>query len=55
MDKPKKNAATEEDKRINEDDAIDRAFTQMESIYKSRCIHPPLGSNVTIREIEKKE
>ncbi len=42
-------------KTINEDDSIDRALEQMSSIYKSRCIQPPNGSNVTIREIKKDE
>jgi hypothetical protein len=41
------------DKKNDDDDAIDRALEQMSSIYKSRCIQPPHGSNVTIREIKK--
>jgi len=45
----------EQDKQVDEDDAIDRALVEMESIYKSRCIQPPHGSNVTIREIKKQE
>jgi hypothetical protein len=40
---------------LQDDEAIDRAFVQMEVIYKSRCVQPPLGKNVTVREIEKKE
>ena len=49
------NITDEQDKEIDETDAIDRTLMQMESIYKSRCIQPPLGSNVTIREIKKDE
>ena len=45
----------EQDKQVDEDDAIDRALVEMESSYKSRCIQPPHGSNVTIREIKKQE
>lgn len=40
---------------LQEDEAIDRAFVQMEVIYKSRCVQPPLGKNVTVRELERKE
>ncbi|EKD36617.1 MAG: hypothetical protein ACD_75C01437G0002 [uncultured bacterium] len=40
---------------LQDDEAIDRAFVQMEIIYKSRCVQLPLGSNVTIREIKKEE
>jgi hypothetical protein len=38
-----------------EDEAIDTALLQMELLYKSRCIQPPRGTNITIREIEKDE
>lgn len=40
---------------LQDDEAIDKAFVQMEVIYKSRCVQPPLGKNVTVREIEEKE
>lgn len=40
---------------LQDDEAIARAFVQMEIIYKSRCVQPPLGRNVTIREIKKEE
>ena len=49
------NVNNEPGKTTDEDDAIDRALAQMSSIYKSRCIQPPRGSNVTIREIKKDE
>ncbi len=55
MDITKENVNDEQDKKTDEDDAIDRALMQMESIYKSRCIQPQGGSNVTIREIKKDE
>ncbi|MGB3225475.1 MAG: hypothetical protein WBB23_21990 [Desulforhopalus sp.] len=42
-------------KVMNDDESIDRALIQMGLIYKSRCIQPPRGSNVTIREITKDE
>lgn len=43
----------EKQDKTSDDESIDRALTQMESIYKSRCIQPQGGSNVTVREIEK--
>lgn len=55
MDLMKENAKDEQDKKTEEDDAIERALRQMESIYKSRCVQPQGGSNVTIREIKKDE
>ncbi len=45
----------EQTRKKEQDEAIDRAFVQMELIYKSRCVQPPGGSNVTIREIKKDE
>jgi hypothetical protein len=35
----------------DDNEAIDQAFTEMEAIYRSRCVHPPSGNNVTVREI----
>ena len=55
MDVTRDNGQDEKDKTRNEDEAIDSALLQMETIYKSRCIQPPRGSNVTIREIKKDE
>lgn len=40
---------------LQDDEAIDKAFIQMEVIYKSRCVQAPHGNNVTIREIKKQE
>lgn len=45
----------EAEKTMNDDESIDRALIQMGLIYRSRCIQPPRGSNVTIREIIKDE
>jgi hypothetical protein len=45
----------ESEKTMGDDESIDRALIQMGLIYKSRCIQPPRGSNVTIREITKDE
>ncbi len=50
-----KNTDNEPGKKVDDDDSIDRALDQMSSIYKSRCIQPQNGSNVTIREIKKEE
>lgn len=36
-------------------EAIDKAFEQMEVLYRSRCVQAPLGRNVTVREIKKEE
>lgn len=55
MDVAPENIKDEQDKMSDEDESIDSALLQMEMIYKSRCIHPPRGSNVTIREIKKDE
>jgi hypothetical protein len=55
MDVTKESVNNEQDKSSDEGESIGRAFVQMESIYKSRCIQPSLGSNVTIREIKKDE
>jgi hypothetical protein len=51
----KKNEIDEQTKKLEEEEAIDRALVQMTLIYKSRCVQPPSGSNVTIREIKKTE
>lgn len=45
----------EAEKVMNDDESIDRALIQMGLIYRSRCIQPPRGSNVTVREITKDE
>jgi hypothetical protein len=37
----------------DDDEKIDLGFTQMELLYRSRCVQPPLGTNVVVREIEK--
>ncbi len=55
MDATTEQVNNEQDQKTKEDESIDRALQQMESIYKSRCIQPPNGSNITIREIKKDE
>ena len=49
----RKNESDEQTKKLEEDEAIERALVQMTLIYRSRCVEPPGGSNVTIREIKK--
>jgi len=49
------NNINKQDTTSTEDDAIDTALLQMEVLYKSRCVQPPLGKNVTVREINKDE
>jgi hypothetical protein len=49
------NENNEPEKTIDDDESIDLALIQMGLIYKSRCIQPPRGSNVTIREIKKED
>lgn len=44
-----------QEEQTDEGATIDGAFLQMEMIYRSRCVQPPLGSNVTVREIKKDE
>lgn len=48
---------TAEDRPGNREDGetIDDAFLQMEVLYRTRCVQSPIGKNVTVREIEKKE
>ena len=55
MDATNDNNIKEQDRTSTEDQAIDTALLQMELLYKSRCVQPPLGKNVTIREIKKDE
>jgi hypothetical protein len=58
MDIPIKNQNNEHnepEKTIDDDESIDLALIQMGLIYKSRCIQPPRGSNITIREIKKED
>jgi len=43
------------DKDIDEGAHIEKGFEQMEMIYRSRCIQPPHGKNVTVREIDSKK
>jgi len=42
-----------QDSDLIDGDAIDQGFIKMETLYRSRCVQPPNGSNVTIREIKK--
>ena len=42
-----------DDTKIEDDEKIEFGFTQMELLYRSRCVQAPLGSNVVVREIEK--
>lgn len=38
---------------LEDDEKIEQGFTQMELLYRSRCVQAPLGTNVIVREIEK--
>ena len=53
-DKPE---PTEKIEKIDfeDDEAINLALQQMETLYKSRCVQVPVGSNITIGEIKKDE
>ncbi len=53
MDKNNKEFENDEDFELDEGEAIERGFEQMELLYRSRCVQAPTGSNVTVREIEK--
>lgn len=53
MNKSNKEFENDEDVELDEGEAIERGFEQMEMLYRSRCVQVPTGSNVTIREIEK--
>ena len=55
MDITKESTKEEQGNAFEEEEAIDSALLQMEILYKCRCVQPPFGSNVTIREIKKGE
>lgn len=40
---------------LEDEQKIEEGFSQMEMLYRSRCVQPPLGGNVVVREIEKDE
>lgn len=42
-----------DEKDFEDDEKIELGFTQMELLYRSRCVQAPMGSNVVVREIEK--
>lgn len=46
---------TPEENELEDEQKIEEGFTQMEMLYRSRCVQPPLGNNVVVREIEKDE
>lgn len=53
MEQNKEITEESHDSDAAEDEAIENALKQMDLIIKSRCVQPPTGSNVTIREIKK--
>lgn len=53
MDTKKKSNTIKTESQIEDGEAIEKGFEQMEMIYRSRCIQPPHGKNVTVREIDK--
>lgn len=53
MDREKKLKTVNPESEFDEGVAIEKGFEQMEMIYRSRCIQPPHGNNVTVRDIEK--
>ncbi len=55
MDKTKEQGKNEHRSTFEEEEAIDSALLQMEILYKCRCVQPPFGTNVTIRETNKDE
>lgn len=55
MDTQQDKIDTTDQHDIEEGEAIEKALQQMEVLYKSRCVQAPLGSNITIREINKEE
>lgn len=53
MESTEENTMDDQQNTVDEAEAIDNALLQMEILYKCRCVQPPLGTNVTIREIQK--
>lgn len=49
------NQTKKQEEELSEEEKIDQGFTQMETLYKSRCVQAPAGNNVTVTEIENKE
>lgn len=52
MKKKQKPHTIEAESWLDEAMAIEKGFEQMDMIYRSRSIPPPLGKNVTVRELE---
>jgi len=54
MNMTKENKISDE---VTEQDleALDANLLEIEILYRSRCVNVPTGSNVVVREIEKKD
>lgn len=45
----------EEQENLDESEKLERAFHDMEMLYRSRCVDVPLTTNVKVVEIKKDE
>jgi hypothetical protein len=45
----------QQEEELGEGEKIERGFTEMEALYRSRCVQSPAGTNVFVREIEKED
>jgi len=53
--KKKEQDIVAQEEKLDDGEKIERGFTEMEILYKSRCVQSPAGKNVFVREIEKKD
>lgn len=45
----------EDSEDLNDEEKLDQALHDVEMIYRSRCVDVPLTSNVTVKEVDKKD
>lgn len=49
------NVPNNDDLSEQEQDALDANLQEIETLYRSRCVNAPNGTNVVVREIEKND
>lgn len=45
----------QDQEELTDDEKLDHALTQMEALYRSRCVQSPLKTNVVVTEIDDEE
>ena len=54
MNPEKEILQSRDEDKLTDDEKLDEALTQMEVLYRSRCVQA-FQTNVTVREIQKEE